>query len=103
MKIAMLRIPPALQKAGLHAHMLLQVHDELVLEVPEDELQKTARVVQEVMAFRLPAGYSPLDRSAFRLELGRDESPAIDLTSDCIEKESRDPGNPFISEIHVPF
>jgi DNA polymerase-1 len=50
MKLAMLHIPPALQKAKLHAQMLLQVHDELVLEVPEGELQKTAKLVQEVMA-----------------------------------------------------
>ena len=30
--------------------MLLQVHDELVLECPKDELEKTAKVVQETMA-----------------------------------------------------
>jgi len=50
MKIAMLRIPPALEKAGLGAHMLLQVHDELVLEVPKGELEKTSKLVQKVMA-----------------------------------------------------
>jgi DNA polymerase-1 len=50
MKIAMLRIPPALQKAGLAAQMLLQVHDELVLEVPKVELARTATLVQDVMA-----------------------------------------------------
>lgn len=50
MKIAMLRIPPALKEAGLRAQMLLQVHDELVLEVPREELEKTAKLVQEVMA-----------------------------------------------------
>ncbi|MFT3892344.1 MAG: DNA polymerase I [Anaerolineales bacterium] len=50
MKIAMLKIPPALKKAKLKARMLLQVHDELVLECPENELEKTAKVVQETMA-----------------------------------------------------
>ncbi|MGE5071801.1 MAG: DNA polymerase, partial [Anaerolineae bacterium] len=50
MKLAMQRIPPALEAAGLHGRMLLQVHDELVLEVPKDELDRTARVVQDVMA-----------------------------------------------------
>ena len=30
--------------------MLLQVHDELVLDVPEKELKKTARLVQETMS-----------------------------------------------------
>lgn len=50
MKIAMLNIPPALKAAGLKAKMLLQVHDELVLECPKDELEKTARLVQKTMA-----------------------------------------------------
>ncbi len=50
MKIAMLKIPPALEKAGLRAKMLLQVHDELVLECPKSELEETARLVQETMA-----------------------------------------------------
>ena len=54
MKIAMLRIPPALKEAGVKGKMLLQVHDELVLEVPEKELKKTARLVQEVMAGAYP-------------------------------------------------
>lgn len=49
MKIAMLRIPGALQKAGLSARMLLQVHDELVFECPESEVRQTARLVQETM------------------------------------------------------
>ncbi len=54
MKIAMLKIPPALKAAGLKGKMLLQVHDELVLEVPEKELKKTARLVQEVMSEAYP-------------------------------------------------
>ena len=49
MKIAMLRVPPALVAAGLRGRMLLQVHDELVLECPEEELLATAQLVQEVM------------------------------------------------------
>jgi len=48
-KIAMLRVPAALTEAGLSARMLLQVHDELVLECPEKELKATARRVREVM------------------------------------------------------
>ncbi|MEW6085683.1 MAG: DNA polymerase I [Chloroflexota bacterium] len=50
MKIAMLNIPPALKKAKLNGKMLLQVHDELVLECPKDELEKTAGIVKETMA-----------------------------------------------------
>jgi DNA polymerase-1 len=54
MKIAMLKIPPAIKAAGLKARMLLQVHDELVLECPQAELEKTAHLVQEIMANAYP-------------------------------------------------
>ena len=48
-KRAMVRMPAALKEAGLRAEMLLQVHDELVLEVPEAEVEETAAVVKRVM------------------------------------------------------
>ena len=54
MKIAMLKIPEALQEAGLNGKMLLQVHDEIVLECPENELGTTARVVRETMEAAYP-------------------------------------------------
>jgi len=54
MKIAMIRIPPALDQAGLHGRLLLQVHDELVLECPRTELEKTAQVVRDVMENACP-------------------------------------------------
>jgi len=46
-KLAMLQLAPALEPLG--ARLVLQVHDELVLEVPEDQRDETARVVREVM------------------------------------------------------
>jgi DNA polymerase-1 len=46
---AMTRIEPALSKAKLSAKMLLQVHDELIFEVPEGEVQRTLPVVKKVM------------------------------------------------------
>ncbi len=49
MKIAMIKIPPALAKAGLHGKMLLQVHDELVAECPRPELNELVRVVRNIM------------------------------------------------------
>jgi DNA polymerase I len=49
MKIAMVRIPPALAKEKLNAKILLQVHDELVLEVPESEIEKTTQLVRDIM------------------------------------------------------
>jgi DNA polymerase-1 len=49
MKIAMVHMPAALQQARLSARLLLQVHDELVLECPEAELLKTSEVVRSTM------------------------------------------------------
>ncbi len=48
-KRAMVAMPPALAKAGLGARMLLQVHDELVFEVPEGEETATTDIVRAVM------------------------------------------------------
>lgn len=48
-KKAMLEMEPALQKAGLAAKMLMQVHDELVFEVPENEVEATEKLVKSVM------------------------------------------------------
>ena len=56
MKIAMIRIPPALVKAGLHGRMLLQVHDELVLECPRAELSAVETAVREIMENAYPMG-----------------------------------------------
>jgi DNA polymerase-1 len=55
MKLAMLRVPAALKAAGLKGLMLLQVHDELVLECPLAEIDQTIAVVRSVMenAFEL--------------------------------------------------
>ncbi len=48
-KRAMARLPGALEDARLGARMLLQVHDELIFEVPEKEVDKTKAVVKDVM------------------------------------------------------
>jgi len=48
-KRAMIRLPGALKMAKLSGKMLLQVHDELVFEVPKKELEDTAAVAREVM------------------------------------------------------
>lgn len=47
---AMARMPGALVHAGLSAKMLLQVHDELVFEAPEDEAEAVIAVAKRVMA-----------------------------------------------------
>jgi len=48
-KVAMLRVAAALSAEGLRSRMLLQVHDELVLEVAPGELDAVRAVVQEGM------------------------------------------------------
>jgi DNA polymerase-1 len=62
-KLAMIRLPSTLKQAGLEAHLLLQVHDELVLECPLPELARTAALVREVMenAYHL---YIPISTDA---------------------------------------
>jgi DNA polymerase I len=46
---AMIRMMPELETERLGARMLLQVHDELIFEVPVDEVEKTLPVVRRVM------------------------------------------------------
>jgi DNA polymerase-1 len=57
-KIAMIRIHDSLKKQHLAANLLLQVHDELVLEAPESEVKATGEIVQYEMeksvALRVP-------------------------------------------------
>jgi DNA polymerase-1 len=48
-KVAMIRIDAALQERGLKSRMTLQVHDELVFEVPEDEVDVMKSLVREQM------------------------------------------------------
>ncbi len=46
---AMMRIEPELAAARLSAQMLLQVHDELIFEVPDNEVKDTIAIVKDVM------------------------------------------------------
>jgi DNA polymerase I len=52
-KLAMVQMAERLKQDGLKSRMLLQVHDELVFEVPEEELETMKRIVPEVMAAAL--------------------------------------------------
>ncbi len=49
-KRAMIRMPAALEAAGLRAQMLLQVHDELLFEAPQSEAAKVIEIAKSVMA-----------------------------------------------------
>jgi DNA polymerase-1 len=46
---AMVRMEPALAEAGLSTRMLLQVHDELVFEAPEAEVERALPLIRKVM------------------------------------------------------
>jgi len=48
-KIAMIRLPDRLAQAELSARLLLQVHDELVLECPQSELEVTVPLIKQLM------------------------------------------------------
>ncbi|MFD5461755.1 DNA polymerase I [Kitasatospora sp. NPDC127059] len=61
-KIAMLRVDDALRDAGLGSRMLLQVHDEIVLELAPGEREPVEAIVREQMAGAYPLR-APLDVS----------------------------------------
>ncbi|MGV9263529.1 DNA polymerase I [Kitasatospora sp. NPDC003701] len=61
-KIAMLRVDEALTAAGLTSRMLLQVHDEIVLELAPGERERVEAIVREQMAGAYPLR-APLDVS----------------------------------------
>ncbi|HFI0040204.1 TPA: DNA polymerase I [Streptococcus suis] len=49
LKVAMINLDKAIEEAGLLTRMLLQVHDEIVLEVPKVELETVKKLVKETM------------------------------------------------------
>ncbi len=48
-KIAMIRVSRRLEREGLRARMILQVHDELIVECPEDEQEQVRALLTEEM------------------------------------------------------
>ena len=49
MKIAMINVHRALKEAGLKARLLLQVHDELIVECPEGEAEAVSELLRREM------------------------------------------------------
>ena len=49
-KVAMINLHLEMEKRRLKSKMLLQVHDELVFEVPDEELEAMRQLVSEVMS-----------------------------------------------------
>ena len=53
-KIAMIRIMERMTELDMRSKMILQVHDELIFEVPRDELDQMHAIVEELMPASLP-------------------------------------------------
>jgi len=61
MKIAMVRMQKQLDKhPDLDCHILLQVHDELLMEAPESNLPELSGLIREAFEFPLPKGIPPI-------------------------------------------
>ena len=48
-KIAMIRVRERMEREGLRAKLVLQVHDELIVECPQEEAEQVLRLVTEEM------------------------------------------------------
>ena len=49
MKISMLKVDEALRESGYDANIVLQIHDELLIEVKEEEAEKVSKLVEKTM------------------------------------------------------
>ena len=49
MKISMLKVDEALKESGYDANIVLQIHDELLIEVKEEEAEKVSKLVEKTM------------------------------------------------------
>ncbi|MFM2179096.1 MAG: polymerase [Verrucomicrobiota bacterium] len=63
-KLAMINVAKALRQAGLKTKMLLQVHDELLFEVPLAEVEQAKAIILAEMRNALPLGDVPVDVEA---------------------------------------
>ena len=61
-KIAMVRVSKALKNAGLKARMVLQIHDELLFDVPRDEVEQVKEIAVREMSGAMDVGV-PLEVS----------------------------------------
>ncbi len=98
-KIAMIRIDAALRERGLKSRMTLQVHDELVFEVPEREVETMRTLVRDQMENVHPLTVPLL------VEVGvgknwRDLSRKWDLSRPCGDGSPTRPGR---AQLDQPF
>jgi DNA polymerase-1 len=93
-KIAMIRLDEQLRVGGFRARPLLQVHDELLLEVPRDEVDRLVPLLRETMESALPLDV-PL---TVDVKIGDDWESMTPLTrADAIAAEADDPGVELIA------
>jgi DNA polymerase-1 len=87
-KIAMIRLDERLRSDGFRARLLLSVHDELLLEVPRDEVERLAPVVRATMEGALPLDV-PL---TVDIKIGDDWESMTPLTrEDAVAAEADEP------------
>ncbi len=55
-KLAMVRVAASLRKAGLKAKMVLQIHDELLFDVPKDEVDQVVEIARREMEGAMDVG-----------------------------------------------
>ncbi len=67
-KIAMVNAYKKLKEEGLKSKLILQVHDELIFDVPEEEVEKMKEIIPEIMTNAYPMK-TRLDSS---LAIGKD-------------------------------
>ena len=48
-KLAMIKVHQALKDGGFKAKLILQVHDELIIEAPENEAEQVAKLLKDCM------------------------------------------------------
>ncbi len=63
-KLAMIHVDAALTKAGLQTRMLLQVHDELLFEIPQGEVEQARTIILDAMKNALPLEGVPVEVEA---------------------------------------
>ncbi len=72
MKIAMIRAYDALQEANLGSRLILQIHDELVVEIAPGEEKQAIALVKDAMehAVTMAVPFGRIDGHRFRLAIG---------------------------------
>ena len=91
-KVAMIRIHDRLREEGRGARLVLQVHDELLLEAPETETSAIKELVRQEMCRRLPARPAAGGRRRRRRRLERGQELARDSLSRALPSGLRDFG-----------